>query len=851
MREKASSSVEKIMAGTTGDDDESSTSFGIYDYPEEEDGYEDMYLSLFHYSGHLGAAYYVANDGVLHLMNDLADPGPHHGLVATVLAQLSPRHVMISSKSSDAFSGIVKQLVGPEASSAANESTSTSATTLTGTTRDNCMRHSELLQLPSQDYNYANCERRLLSQRLPGSRDADDHHLLIHGLVDASCEAMVRAAGALLRYLDKNKVNGPDLDHGSGGPPILAIRQWTPEQVVRVDETTLAALQIFTSTWQPSGARAGSWNRKREGLSLFNVVNRCKSVLGSRQLRYMLRCLPRNLSKIDERQEAVKFFSHPSQTDLVKSLQECLRKMKNISRFLQKLTSNQASVRDWKCLNSTILHMIVLTNICHSSKQKRIKVLHDLACHSGSEELTTMAQFLDKVFDVELSEERNRFVVKSGIDESLDERRRLHNGLPDLLYRVAQEEVEDLPDNMDQCTMVYVPQIGYLLAVQPWRDDLEQVEPVPQYPGLQFMFYANHVPHFKSARCVELDSTLGDTATNICEQETAIMLRLAEYILSQSQILMDICHSASQLDCLVALAVTALDNGWTRPEMKDSSSPLVIQEGRHPLQEMCVSTFVPNTTVMGDKRMVILTGPNACGKSVYLKQLGLIVFLAHLGSWVPAESASVPLIDGIFSRIQTLDSIQLGLSAFMVDVNQMALALNTATDKSLVLVDEFGKGTAEVDGQALLASCLDFWLQKQEAGCPKVVVSTHFQSVKSLLRPSPMLTYQTFAFEQHGEELIYLYKLKDGLGLCSQAKFVARKAGIEDDIIQRSEQVLQCITQGLPLNMAENSLAVPLKELEPVCDDFLNIDLEEDKDNVDTLLDSVFERVKQITLNSC
>ena len=154
------------------------------------------------------------------------------------------------------------------------------------------------------------------------------------------------------------------------------------------------------------------------------------------------------------------------------------------------------------------------------------------------------------------------------------------------------------------------------------------------------------------------------------------------------------------------MAAVAVENDWVLPDMEEaaasaSNGGLVIEAGRHPLQEMCTNTFVPNPTRMsvGGAKMMVMTGPNACGKSVYLKQVGIIVYLAHLGSFVPAASATVPIFDRIVTRIQTLETLSLGLSAFAVDVNQMSLALRSASASSLVLVDEFGKGTDEKDGQ--------------------------------------------------------------------------------------------------------------------------------------------------------
>ncbi len=384
-------------------------------------------------------------------------------------------------------------------------------------------------------------KRRLMSQTLPGegrNRTSEDHQLLVNSLVDPTSENMIRSAGALLKYLDKNAIGGLNLEVGDGdgcggcGVPILAIRPYTPQDVVRVDETTLTALQIFNTLDQQSSSRAGSWNRKREGLSLYLILNKCKSVLGGKHLRYMFRCLPRDIDVIRSRQEAIEFFCHMNQIDLVKSLQTSLKQTKGIGHYLKRLTASQASVKDWKAFKNTIMHTVLIAQACHMTQAKDPHVPKLLRLISEkalmSPELVTVARFIEKVFDEDASKDASRFVVKSGVDPNLDEKKRVHNGLPDLLYELAKNEIEKLPNCMESCTMVYVPQIGYMLAVEPWEgmpseEDVAKLE----FPDLQFMFCTNGVPHFKSKGCQELDETLGDTATDICDHETSIMLELS------------------------------------------------------------------------------------------------------------------------------------------------------------------------------------------------------------------------------------------------------------------------------------------------------------------------------------
>ena len=161
--------------------------------------------------------------------------------------------------------------------------------------------------------------------------------------------------------------------------------------------------------------------------------------------------------------------------------------------------------------------------------------------------------------------------------------------------------MSNLPDNFEVCSMVYVPRVGYLLAVQPWTEeqiDENELESMFGHLGLQFAFYSNGIPHFKNGRCLDLDSRLGDTFSKICDREMGIQIKLTEFILSQTDSLLHIVQLASYLDCLIAMSLVSSESGWIRPVIT-KSGPLDIVNGRHPLQELCVPTFVPNSTLMG------------------------------------------------------------------------------------------------------------------------------------------------------------------------------------------------------------------------------------------------------------
>ncbi|MGH0152303.1 UNVERIFIED_CONTAM: hypothetical protein FKN15_033362 [Acipenser sinensis] len=304
--------------------------------------------------------------------------------------------------------------------------------------------------------------------------------------------------------------------------------------------------------------------------------------------------------------------------------------------------------------------------------------------------------------------------------------------------------------------------------------------------------------HYRSQRTKELDTMLGDLHCEIRDLETAVMTQLQEKVVEKGPVLYQVMEYSAQLDCLISLALASREFSYCRPTLSTEHS-ISIRDCRHPLVEMCTGMYVSNPVLSSadEGKMKVITGPNSCGKSVYLKQVGLAVFMALVGSNVPASEAHIGLVDGIYTRMQSRESVSVGLSTFMIDLNQMACAVNNATERSLVLIDEFGKGTNTVDGLSLLASSLRHWLHPGQA-CPHVFISTNFHSLfqLNLLPESPLLSYQTLETAVDGEELVFFYQLREGVSTSSYAANIATLAGMPAKIVQRGVETLETAVDG-------------------------------------------------------
>ncbi|XP_048763209.2 mutS protein homolog 5-like [Ostrea edulis] len=789
----------------------------MHDYVEND----QIYMSVLWHGGRLGMAYYDLEMTQIFMLLDIVE-SDEFLFLKRVLQQYHPSCVVLSSKQDDRLVQTLRNLVSTRSDTTASMATDEISASFSD-------EDSDILQfLPSIDFSPDICKRRILNLDLPGipTHYTDtEKTLYLSSLISFDNVATIRATGGLLKFLEKRRI-GIELEDASVKVPVMDLKVITLDDQVAVDDTAFSALQIFQKEAHPSVYKIGQSGTK-EGLSLFGLLNRCRSAVGSRKLRLWFLRPIRDLDVLKQRQDAVAFFVNPRNIEVFTTLTDCMKNVKNISPVLKRMHQAQAAVIDWQALYKTVYHAIYIGDLCRSQSQT-IHIFERIN-EAFTDDLHRIANLINKIVDFDESKVVGRFVVKPNVDAELDDKKRTYNGLPDFMTKLAAEELERLSDDIQECNVIYLPQLGYLLAIP--RLDYMQIETDFEIPGLEFVFLSNNMLHYKSARTRELDALLGDTQCEITDQETAIMHRLQNAILESFRTLTEVQDLCAELDCILSLAASAKEFNYVKPAVVNEDV-INIKGGRHPIQEVCCSPFVPNDTLSDQAggKMKVLTGPNASGKSVYLKQVALIVYMAHIGSFVPAESAVIGCVDRIFTRIRTLDSVSVGLSTFMIDVNQMSEAIRDGTERSLIVVDEFGKGTELVDGMALLCACLSFWIEKRES-CPHVLVSTHFHSIihQQLLPESPMVKFMTMDSLTEEGELLFLYQLVEGHAKSSYASHVALQAGLPEKIIQRGVEVSELIRQNRPVYAIDKvDSETHFKRSEIIVKKFLDLDLETD-----------------------
>nr|XP_015305096.2 mutS protein homolog 5 isoform X4 [Macaca fascicularis] len=722
---------------------------------EEEEELAEIHLCVLWNSGYMGIAYYDTSDSTIHFMPDAPD---HESLklLQRVLDEINPQSVVTSAKQDENMTRFLGKLASQE---------------------HRQPKRPEIVFLPSVDFGLEISKQRLLSGNysfISDSMTATEKILFLSSIIPFDCLLTVRALGGLLKFLGRRRI-GVELEDYNVSVPILGFKKFMLTHLVNIDQDTYSVLQIFKSESHPSAYKVASG--LKEGLSLFGILNRCRCKRGEKLLRLWFTRPTHDLGELNSRLDVIQFFLLPQNLDMAQMLHRLLGHIKNVPLILKRMKLSHTKVSDWQVLYKTVYGALGLRDACRSLPQS-IQLFRDIA-QEFSDDLHHIASLIGKVVDFEGSLAENRFTVLPNIDPEIDEKKRRLMGLPSFLTEVARKELENLDSRIPSCSVIYIPLIGFLLSIPrlPFMVEASDFE----INGLDFMFLSEEKLHYRSARTKELDALLGDLHCEIRDQETLLMYQLQCQVLARAAVLTQVLDLASRLDVLLALASAARDYGYSRPRYSPQVLGVRIQNGRHPLMELCARTFVPNSTECGgDKgRVKVITGPNSSGKSIYLKQV--------------------------------------------------AKAVNNATAQSLVLIDEFGKGTNTVDGLALLAAVLRHWLARGPT-CPHIFVATNFLSLVQLqlLPQGPLVQYLTMETCEDGNDLVFFYQVCEGVAKASHASHTAAQAGLPDKFVARGKEVSDLIRSGKPIKPVKDLLKKnQMENCQTLVDKFMKLDLED------------------------
>ncbi|KAJ3340321.1 MutS protein msh5 [Gonapodya sp. JEL0774] len=523
--------------------------------------------------------------------------------------------------------------------------------------------------------------------------------------------------------------------------------------------------------------------------------------------------------ELQGRHDAVEAFGRTENLNVVEMLIRVVAKIGNVG------VRTNLTPKDWEHLLSFTYSAIEVQSKCrelHIPPTRRIPILDRLAREIDVSALREVGSFVNEVVDFEESTTEGRVSIKRGLDEELDELKRRYEGMGSLLA----SGMFHLSIHHLGLKTIEIKQLGYLIAAPkpPGHNEIREIE------GLSFQFVTEASIYYKNDQMRQMDQEWGDIHSLIVDSEIEWVQRLTDRVLENSEAIVTAANCIGELDCLLALSDASRKYNYKRPQMTEENI-IKISNGRHPLQELCVDVFVANGTRMGldhgdtenFSQVLILSGANYSGKSVYLKQVALIVYMAHVGVFVPADFATIGITDRILTRLQTRDSVSKIQSTFMSDLQQVSFALKNSTARSLIIFDEFGKGTATTDGVGLFCGVVQSLLDRGPE-CPKVLLATHFHEIfsNSLLRNDSRIGAYTMEIvedqsnditfmyrwvqgsKEHHYVLLYFYltlnfRLVPGHASSSFGAFCARLAGLPERLVARGSEVSKALAQFDPI----------------------------------------------------
>ena len=593
----------------------------------------------------------------------------------------------------------------------------------------------------------------------------------------------VRALGGLMAYLRVTQFTGLER--------LLEAKSYLPQEYMRLDVAARRNLEL-TETMR---------SREKRG-TLFWVLDKTKTSMGRRLLRSSIEQPLLSVNAINRRLNAVTELTRNS--ILISELAAALDGVYDLERLMTRVVYGNPPVKDMIALGATTARLPAIKELLGEVQctllreiEQNIDPLEDVARLIGSA--------IDPDSDIPLKEGG---VIREGYDKQLDEARHLSKDIRGILAEIEEREKD--ATGIRTLRIGYNRVFGYYIEVSNSFKDQVPAHYIRKQTLTNAERYITEEIKELEERVLHAQQEAIDRAAELYEQVRAT-------VAAELPRIQQTAAAVAGLDMLCSLATVALNNNYCCPTV-DLSDEIEINEGRHPVVEQLLdgAPFVPNDTKLNNRenQIAVLTGPNMAGKSTYMRQVALIVLMAQVGSFVPAASARIGIVDGIYTRVGASDDLTTGQSTFMVEMSEVANILKEATEKSLLILDEIGRGTSTYDGMSIARAVIEYIADRKKLGA-KTLFATHYHELTELEELIPCVKNYNVAVKKRGEDIVFLRRIIPGGVDESYGIEVSKLAGIPRWVIDRAYEVLSSLEEGQAVSEAKvKTRAKPKEESE-------------------------------------
>jgi DNA mismatch repair protein MutS len=620
--------------------------------------------------------------------------------------------------------------------------------------------------------------------------------LNLQGFGLANTHAALGAAGAVVYYATENLCAKPE--------NLRSLQEYRSAQTLLLDPATLRNLEIFQSI------------RGTREASLLGAINRTTTAAGARLLERWLAAPALDLAEIRRRQAVVgEFVGQPS--DLA-GIRELLNKVRDIPRILGRLQNRLRNPRELGGVRDTLAQIPPLL-ACLDLLDTHLVGAHGGRVSEIRQRITNLPELrslLERGLGDELPNDlADGNYIRAGFDAELDRLRGLTSDNKTWLVDLERKEQERT--GIKSLKVRYTSVFGYYIEVTKANVHLVPADYVRKQTTVNGERYVTEELKLKEQEIFSAEE-------KALAREQDLFAQLVAAVLVESPSLTRTADALAELDVLGGWAALAREWDYCRPELDDGDT-LVITDGRHPVVEQMMKqerlglagsyTFVPNDAGLSatDAQIILLTGPNMAGKSTYIRQIALIALMAQVGCWAPAKACRLGLVDRIFSRVGASDDLARGNSTFMVEMNETANILNNATDRSLIILDEIGRGTSTYDGLSIAWAVVEHLHRSPDRG-PRTLFATHYQELTQLEKHLPRLRNFSVAVKEWNDDIVFVRRVVEGAADRSYGIQVARLAGLPLSVIDRAKTILtQLESDEVSVTLPASPQAKPKKKI--------------------------------------